>query len=91
MIGQLQAKRGRNFTLQTAFIVQLLMMGDSWMTAYVFRLHDGPDTPPREENVEARSDAEAHDLADLRIRLSGTFTAVDVSRAGQHVFSISKR
>lgn len=38
------------------------------MTAYVFRLHDGPDIPPREENVEARSDEEAHDLAELRIR-----------------------
>lgn len=67
------------------------MMGDSRMPAYVFRLHDGPDTPLLEENVEARSDDEARDLADIRIRLSGTFTAVDVIRDGEHVFSISKR
>lgn len=66
-------------------------MGDSRMPAYVFRLHDGPDTPPREENVEARSDDEARDLADIRIRLSGTFTAVDVIHDGERVFSISKR
>ncbi len=61
------------------------------MPAYVFRLHDGPDTPPQHETVEAGSDEEARDLAEIRIRLSGTFTAVDVSRDGQDVFSIRRR
>jgi len=52
------------------------------MPIYLFHLHDGPDVPPRTERVEARDDAEARNLAELRLKLSAAFQHVEVERNG---------
>jgi hypothetical protein len=60
------------------------------MPTYVFRLQDGKDLPDRTELVEASDDEEARDLADLRIRLSGEFSSVLVSRGGDDVILVTR-
>ena len=50
------------------------------MPTYVFHLHDGPETPPRTETVEASDDQEARSLAELRLTLSSAFKHVEVER-----------
>lgn len=52
------------------------------MPTYVFHLHDGPDTPPRRETVEASDDQEARALAELRLTLSAAFKHIEVERDG---------
>lgn len=52
------------------------------MPTYVFHLHDGPDVPPRTEQVEAADDEEARTLAELRLTLSSAFKHVEVQRDG---------
>lgn len=60
------------------------------MPTYVFRLQDGKDLPDRTELVEASDDEEARDLADLRVSLSSQFSAVQVSKDGDHLFQVSR-
>jgi len=52
------------------------------MPTYVFHLHDGPDTAPRTETVEASDDQQARSLAELRLTLSAAFKHVEVEREG---------
>lgn len=60
------------------------------MTTYVFHLHDGPETPPRTEQVEAHDDSEARSLAELRLTLSSAFTHVEVNRDGLELFRLHR-
>lgn len=60
------------------------------MPTYVFRLHDGPDVPLQSELVEAHDDAEARDLAGLRLTLSLSFSHVDVERDGRELFRMKR-
>lgn len=52
------------------------------MPTYLFHLHDGPETSPRSETVEAADDQEARLLAELRLTLSAAFTHIEVERNG---------
>ena len=60
------------------------------MPTYVFHLHDGPDVPVRTEDVEAVDEAEARDLAGLRLSLSPAFTHVEVQRDGCEIFRLKR-
>jgi len=58
--------------------------------AYLFHLHDGPARPPVDEPVEAVDDAEAYDLAQIRLSLSRAFTDVRVRRNGVELFHLRR-
>lgn len=60
------------------------------MPTYVFRLHDGPDVPPKTEEVEAANDGEARDLAGLRLTLSLDFSHVEVELNGRELFRLKR-
>jgi len=60
------------------------------MPIYVFHLHDGPETPPRTEIVEAGDDDEAQSLAELRLTLSLGFTHIEVERDGEEIFRLHR-
>ena len=57
---------------------------------YLFHLHDGPSRPPVDEPVEARDDAEAYDLAQIRLSLSRAFTDVRVRKNGVELFHLKR-
>jgi hypothetical protein len=60
------------------------------MPEYLFHLHDGPARPPMDETVEAQDDAEAKDLAQIRLSLSRAFTDVRVRRNGVELFHLRR-
>ena len=60
------------------------------MPEYQFHLHDGPMRPPSNEIVEARDDAEAFDLAQIRLSLSRAYTDVRVRKAGVEIHHLKR-
>lgn len=60
------------------------------MPSYVFRLRLRSSQVPQSETVEAVDDEEAQDLAVLRLKLSPTFTQVQVEKAGQTIFQLTR-
>jgi len=60
------------------------------MPEYQFHLHDGPSRPPVDEVVDARDDAEALDLAQIRLSLSRAFTDVRVKKNGVELYHLKR-
>jgi hypothetical protein len=60
------------------------------MPTYIFRLHDEPSVEPLLETVTAMNDADARDLAQLRLTLSKAFTHVDVHLDGRELFRLKR-
>ncbi len=60
------------------------------MPRYVFRLHDGPQTPPICEEVDARDDSEAADLAEMRLLLTRDYTRALVYRGDFKIVELAR-
>ncbi|WP_428148911.1 hypothetical protein [Brevundimonas sp.] len=60
------------------------------MPCYVFRLHDGVDTPPIIENVDAFDDRDARDLAQMRLLLTREYTHAHIYRGAYKVAELKR-
>ncbi|MES2862254.1 MAG: hypothetical protein V4701_12330 [Pseudomonadota bacterium] len=60
------------------------------MPRYTFRLHDGPETPPLCEEVDARDDLEAADLAQMRLLLTRDYTHALVYRGDYKIVDMKR-
>ncbi len=60
------------------------------MPRYVFRLHDGRETPPLCEDVDAFDDRDASDLAQMRLLLTRDYTHAQVYRGSFKVAELTR-
>lgn len=60
------------------------------MPDYQLYLHDGPDTPPTSETVDASDHVEAVALAEMRLLLTKTYTHAILSFKGETVASLAR-
>ena len=60
------------------------------MPRYVFRLHDGVETPPIIEDVDAFDDRDARDLAQMRLLLTRDYTHALIYRGAYKVAELKR-
>lgn len=60
------------------------------MPRYVFRLHEGLETPPVIEDVDAFDDRDARDLAQMRLLLTRDYTHALIFRGGYRVAELKR-
>ena len=60
------------------------------MPRYLFRLYDGPETPPIIEDVDAFDDRDARDLAQMRLLMTRDYTHALIYRGDYTVAELRR-